>query len=283
MLFCLPIFICIFYSLLKKLNMPKFHIDCLLEYSVFQATEFIFHVEAAQHEWQQILAEHVSITPSQLKIENFEHGETCNRLIRISAAENSRVRLHYTSHIKTDIPQSPLGAQENDIAQIPAANLRYLAASHFCESDLLINFANRIFGNLPTGYQRVQAICDWIYANVIYESGSSNNTTSAKDILINRAGVCRDFAHLGITFCRALNIPARYVFGYMPFYNALPDFHAIFEVYLGQQWILFDATRMGPLDEFVRVGTGLDAKDVPFASLFGAAELIKIKPKITKL
>ena len=69
----------------------------------------------------------------------------------------------------------------------------------------------------------------------------------------------------------------------MPFYQAPPDFHAIFEVYLGQQWILFDATNMGAIDEFVRVGTGLDAKDVPFASLFGTAELIKIKPQITKL
>lgn len=263
--------------------MSKFHIDCLLEYSVSQATEFIFQVEAAQHEWQHTLAEHVSITPAQLNIQHFERDQSSNRLIRISAAENSRVRLHYSAHVETNIPQRPLDAVENTIAQLPAESLFYLAPSRFCESDLLVNMAIRTFGNSPTGYQRVQAICDWIYNNINYESGSSNNTTSAKDILINRAGVCRDFAHLGIAICRALNIPARFVFGYMPFYKALPDFHAIFEVYLGQQWILFDATNMGAIDEFVRVGTGLDAKDVPFASLFGTAELIKIKPQITKL
>ena len=88
---------------------------------------------------------------------------------------------------------------------------------------------------------------------------------------------------MAIALCRALNIPARFVFGYMPFYQAFPDFHAMFEVYLGQQWILFDATNMGPIDEFVRVGTGLDAQDVPFASLFGTAELIKINPQIIRV
>lgn len=85
---------------------------------------------------------------------------------------------------------------------------------------------------------RVQAICDWIYNNILYQSGSSDSTTTARDILVNRAGVCRDFAHLGIAICRALNIPARFVFGYMPFYEAQPDFHAIFEVYLENQWVL---------------------------------------------
>ena len=263
--------------------MSKFHIDCLLEYSVYQATEFIFQVEAAQHEWQNILTEHLSITPAHLNVHYFQRDQPLNRLIRLSATENSHFRLHYTSHIETYIPERPFQADENSLTQLPSECLFYLAPSRFCESDLLANIATRTFGNFPTGYQRVQAICDWIYYNITYEAGSSGNTTSAKVILINRAGVCRDFAHLAIALCRALNIPARFVFGYMPFYQAFPDFHAMFEVYLGQQWILFDATNMGPIDEFVRVGTGLDAQDVPFASLFGTAELIKINPQIIRV
>lgn len=263
--------------------MSKFHIDCLLEYSVIQATEFIFQVQAAQHEWQYILEENISITPVELEIQPFERDQSLNRLIRLSTAENTDFALHYTAEIEVNIPQRPIDAEENIIAQLPSETLHYLAPSRFCESDLLGGMAIRTFGHLATGYRRVQAICDWIYNNIAYESGTSDSTTSAKDILINRAGVCRDFAHLGIAMCRALNIPARFVFGYMPFYKASPDFHAIFEVYLGQQWVLFDATKMGNIDEFVRVGTGMDAKDVPFASLFGTAELSNIKPQINRL
>lgn len=263
--------------------MSTYHIDCLLKYAVNETTEFVFQVEAARHDWQNTLAESISITPDELNVQHFERDHVCNRLVRFSAPEGIHLRLHYTAEVDIQIPPRPIHADENPIAQLPSDTLFYLAPSRFCESDMIAAMASRTFGNLPTGYRRVQAICDWIHNHIIYESGSSDSTTSAKDILVNRAGVCRDFAHLGIAICRALNIPARFVFGYMPFYKALPDFHAIFEVYLGQQWVLFDATKMGPIEEFVRVGTGLDAKDVPFASLFGSAELLEIKPEIKKL
>ena len=262
--------------------MSKFHIDCLLEYSVYQATEFIFQVEAAQHEWQNILTEHLSITPAHLNVHYFQRDQPLNRLIRLSATENSHFRLHYTSHIETYIPERPFQADENSLTQLPSECLFYLAPSRFCESDLLTNIAIRTFGNSPTGYQRVQAICDWIYNNISYESGSSNNTTSAKDILINRAGVCRDFAHLGIALCRALGIPARMVVGYVEIENFLPDFHAIFEAYLEGGWVLFDPTRLAPVENLVRIGTGIDAGDVAFSTFYGEIEMLKIEPIITR-
>ena len=271
--------------------MPTFQIDCLLEYQVHEPTEFIFQVEASKHAWQNILHEEIVISSMSkamsempaIAVKHFDRDQGVNRFARLSAPAEQAFRLHYQARVETSIPTRPIDAEENAIHLLPSETFYYLAPSRFCESDLLERMAQRTFGHIPTGYQRVQTICDWIYAHIIYESGSSDHTTSAKDILVSRAGVCRDFAHLAIAICRALDIPARFVFGYMPFYQAMPDFHAIFEVYLGQQWVLFDATKMGPIEEFVRVGTGLDAKDVPFASFFGQAELLKIQPQIHKL
>jgi len=97
---------------------------------------------------------------------------------------------------------------------------------------------------------------------------------------VNRAGVCRDFAHLGIAFCRALNIPARFVFGHAQFPDPPPDFHAVFEAFLDGHWILFDATKMAPLNKLVRIGTGTDAKDVAFATMYGDVQMVYLKPLV---
>lgn len=258
--------------------MYTFKIDCELNYRVQADTEFVFQLEVAQHEWQNLICENFQLNP-QLKFEHYQRDAGLNRLIRVSAPQGE-LNVQYTAEVTTSIPERNTTLKECKIQDLPSDTLFFLAPSRFCESDLIGTMVNNTFGHLPQGYSRVQAICDWIYDNIIYQSGSSDSTTTARDILVNRAGVCRDFAHLGIAICRALNIPARFVFGYMPFYEANPDFHAIFEVYLENQWVLFDATRMGEIDQFVRVGTGLDAKDVPFASVFGEIELISMNPVI---
>ena len=128
------------------------------------------------------------------------------------------------------------------------------------------------FGSCESGYAKVQAICDWIYQKIDYLSGSSNSQTSAYDTASERVGVCRDFAHLGIALCRALSIPARFVSAYA-WQLQPPDFHACFEAYLGDQWYLFDATRLAPVNGLVRIGTGKDAADTAFATVFGVIEL----------
>ena len=258
--------------------MHTFKIDCQLHYRVIQMTEFVFQFEVAEHPWQMLINESFQLKPD-LAFEQYERDAGLNRLVRVNAPDGD-LSVSYTAKVQTHIPERNTTLQECEIKDLPSHTLFYLAPSRFCESDLIGTMVSNTFGELPKGYSRVQAICDWIYENIIYQSGSSDSTTTARDILVNRAGVCRDFAHLGIAICRALNIPARFVFGYMPFYQAQPDFHAIFEVYLENQWVLFDATRMGPIDQFVRVGTGLDAKDVPFATVYGEIELISMSPVI---
>jgi transglutaminase-like putative cysteine protease len=114
----------------------------------------------------------------------------------------------------------------------------------------------------------VIAVVDWIHNNVEYLSGSTDSGTSAYDTVTQRTGVCRDFAHLGIALCRALNIPARYFTGYSYLLDP-PDFHALFEAYLGGRWVLFDATRLAPLNGLVRIGSGRDAADAAVATIFG--------------
>ena len=126
----------------------------------------------------------------------------------------------------------------------------------------------------------MQAICQWVKNNVTYQLGSSTVNSSARDVLANRAGVCRDFAHLVIALCRALNIPARFVTAYTR-YDAPPqDFHAVIEAYLGDRWYLFDPTGLSSIADLVRLGTGRDALDVPFATFFGATRLRRLSPLV---
>ena len=120
--------------------------------------------------------------------------------------------------------------------------LRFILPSRYCESDALMRMAVLEFGTLTQGAQRVEAICVWIRDHIKYEIGTTQATHSAFDTVTGRVGVCRDFAHLAIAFCRALNIPARFVTGYATFADPPPDFHAVFEAYLGGRWHLFDPT-----------------------------------------
>ena len=145
-----------------------------------------------------------------------------------------------------------------------------------------MKFAQDEFGDCKPGHAKVQAVCDWIYHKIDYISGSSDSQTSSYDTAIERAGVCRDFAHLGIAFCRALSIPARFVSAYA--WQLDPsDFHACFEAYLGDRWYLFDATRLAPTNGLVRIGTGKDAADAALATVFGAIALNKMDVYIDRI
>lgn len=137
-----------------------------------------------------------------------------------------------------------------------------------------------MFGDMPAGYPRMQAISDWIHEHTEYRTRSTDTTTTACDVCLQRAGVCRDFAHLGVTFCRALNIPARLAVGYARLQEPQPDFHAVFEGFLGERWELFDPTRMTDPQDLVRIAVGRDAGDVAFATLFGSVETRLIRPEV---
>jgi len=195
-----------------------------------------------------------------------------NRFVRFDAPPGP-LTISYCAQAEVNYvrPDSDLG--EAPVNQMPNEVLHFLSPTRYCESDLLSNAAQQLFGRVSSGVSRVQAVADWIHDNVQYVPGSSDATTTAQQIFVRRQGVCRDFAHLGITFCRALNIPARLVSGYVFFDEPPQDFHAVFEAWLDGRWVLFDATKMAPVERLVRVGTGRDAKDIAFATLFGAAVL----------
>jgi transglutaminase-like putative cysteine protease len=125
---------------------------------------------------------------------------------------------------------------------------------------------------MSKGYARVDEICEWINRHINYVPGTTNASSTACDVLLQRTGVCRDFAHVGIALCRSLCIPARYVSGYAAGLEP-QDFHGCFEAFLGNRWYLFDATRKAPVDGFVRIGFGRDAADVPVANIVGLALL----------
>jgi transglutaminase-like putative cysteine protease len=172
------------------------------------------------------------------------------------------------------IADAPLAAVED----LPDAALVFTLPSRYVQSDLLLSTAWELFGNTPTTWARVQAVCDWVHTNITYAAGSSDATVTASDILERRVGVCRDFALLAIAFCRALNIPARYTFGYLPDIAVDPpdtpmDFHAWFEAYVGGGWHAFDARHNEPRIGRVVIGRGRDAIDVALTTQYGTSHL----------
>ena len=258
-----------------------FEIDSTLTYELTGPAEFLFQIHALDGDDQQVLSETLTITPDM----PFRVGEDPlggGTLLRLQAQAGD-LNVHYQARVaRTVEPLHPQSAIEVPIARLPDAVMPYLLPSRYCESDLLSRAAQKLFGDLAPGHSRVAAICDWIHNRVDYEVGTSDPTTTACDVFTRRAGVCRDFAHLGITFCRSLNIPARLVAGYARFEDPPPDFHAVFEAFLGDRWILFDATRMSPVDEMIRIVSGRDAKDVAFATIYGPAVMTGMSPLLSE-
>ncbi len=170
------------------------------------------------------------------------------------------------------------GAIAHPIAELPHDVLRFLLGSRYCEVDSLAPAAFDLFGNTVAGWERVQAICDWVHAKVTFGYSFARPTKTALDAFTERQGVCRDFQHLAITFCRALGIPARYAAGYLGDIRIPPvpypmDFSAWFEVYLENRWWAFDARHNVPRIGRILMATGRDAADVAFFTSFGAAHL----------
>ena len=175
------------------------------------------------------------------------------------------------------VPDAPLVPVED----LPDDTLVFTLPSRYAPADLLMDDAWRLFGGTPTTWARVQAVCDWIHGSVEYRAGSSAPDVTALDVYRRRVGVCRDFALLGVAFCRALNIPARYVFGYLPDIAVEPpdvpmDFHAWFEAFVGGRWYPFDARHNVPRIGRVLVGRGRDVADVALTTSYGPTRLSRM-------
>ncbi len=205
-------------------------------------------------------------------------GNRANRLV----APPGRVRFHNSviaedsglpDRIRVDAPQ-------HRIEDLPDECLPFLLGSRYCEVYEMTPIAWEMFGNAPAGWDRVQTVCDWVCDHITFGYKFARPTKTAPDVYHERTGVCRDFTHLAVTFCRALNIPARYCNGYlgdigMPFDPAPMDFNAWFEVYLGGQWHTFDARHNEPRIGRVLMARGRDAVDIAMTTSFGSNTLEK--------
>jgi len=251
--------------------MNEVQFGCDLQYDVLAPTTFLFQIGVAESDGQTLVHEVFNIDPF-VEVQQFTMGLEQNRVHRV-VLQPCMFTLHYDGVVRLDADlHPPSELLEQPYRELPSTVLPYLNPSRFCESDLLGNFAMSEFGALTQGYSRVKAICDWTFKHLRYTAGTTNSQTTARDVLVQRQGVCRDFAHLAISLCRGLNIPARYVSGFAVNLNP-PDFHGFFEAYLGDRWYLFDASRLAPVAGLVRIGCGQDAANVPFASLLGSALL----------
>jgi transglutaminase-like putative cysteine protease len=166
------------------------------------------------------------------------------------------------------------GAQQHEVRDLPEETLVFLLGSRYCETDLLSDIAWSLFGHTQPGWARVQAICDFVHNHISFNYQNARSTRTAWDAFNERTGVCRDFAHLAITFCRCLNIPARYCTGYLgdigipPPYGVM-DFAAWMEVYIDGTWHTFDPRNNVPRIGRVLIARGRDAVDVAIATTFG--------------
>jgi transglutaminase-like putative cysteine protease len=176
-------------------------------------------------------------------------------------------------------PVSPW-AREVPPQYLPHDTLRYLLSSRYCEVDRILNIATELFGGVAPGWNRVQTVCQWVHDKVKFGYEYASATKTALDVFADRKGVCRDFQHLAITMCRALNIPARYATGYLgdigiPAAPMPMDFSAWFEAYLEDRWWTFDARHNQPRIGRVLMAVGRDASDVAITTSFGTANLLQ--------
>lgn len=244
-------------------------IDATLDYHFDEPADVLLALEVAQLP-DQLLVEDKLTVSTGVPLTPVEGQESIGR--RTWAAAEGDFVVRYTATVDVDRPLP-------DIAQVRAAPLRtlpglvipFLWPSRYCRSDKLRDFATGTFGALDGGAQ-VLAMAEWVRANIAYTPGSSDEETTSADTFLQRKGICRDFAHLMISFARALGIPARMVSAYAWRLDP-PDFHAVVEVYLDGGWYLVDPTGLAPIEGLARIGIGRDAADISFMTIFGTGDL----------
>ncbi|MFO1156365.1 MAG: transglutaminase family protein [Rhodospirillales bacterium] len=222
------------------------------------------------------------ITDPSLPISGYRDGfgNWCSRMV----APQGRIRL-YTDTVVRDSgkPDTVVpDAVQHQVQDLPQETLVYLLGSRYCETDRLSEPAWSLFGTTPLGWARVQAVCDFVHRHIAFGYEHARATKTAAEVFHEGKGVCRDYAHLAIAFCRCLNIPARYCTGYLgdigvPASAEPMDFSAWFEVFLGGHWYIFDARNNVPRIGRVLIARGRDASDVAISSTFGPNTLASFK------
>lgn len=252
-------------------------IGCRMTYETSQPTPILFVLRPQADGRQFVQQERLIFTPYIPSEEYTDaHGNTTFRTV-LQVGQNT---IHHDALVAISSRPDSYNpyANANTINQMSPWIIRYTLPSRYCDSDKLLNFAWQNFSQYQHGLDRVQAICHWVHHHIEYRFGSGRSDSSASDIINQGFGVCRDFAHVAIALCRAFNLPARYVVGHLPDIGFLDsgspmDFHAYFEVYLGQEWFTFDARFNVPRIGRVKVAQGLDAVDGALATAYGEARL----------
>jgi transglutaminase-like putative cysteine protease len=252
-------------------------VGCNLVYETTVPTAALFVLKPRLEPRVLVMQEKLSFGIAQPAYEfQDSHGNTTYRLTLMAGRNEVR---HDALVAVSSAPDSrAIIGNIVPVGQLPFELLRYTLPSRYCDSDKLLNFAWNQFGQVPHGLPRVQAICDWVHNNIEYRFMSGRSDLSASEVIERRYGVCRDFAHAVIALCRAFNLPARYVTGHLPDIGYIDpgspmDFHAYCEVYLGQEWLTFDARYNTQRIGRVKVSQGADAVDGAFATIYGEAAL----------
>ena len=252
----------------------RMRVGCEFVHVAAVDTPTVFQIEAQDAPPVSVLQQDWSVEP-QLRIRRYTdlYGNNCARVIL--PAGRSTLRYDAVVLVPDATEDADEDAPECLPGNLPDDTLLYTLPSRFCLPDLLGDEAWSKFGGLPPGYRRVQAICDYVNEYLTFAYGSSTATSTAADVFESGRGVCRDFTHLAISFCRALNIPARYVFGYLPDMDVPPDpapmdFAAWMEVWLGDRWWTFDPRNNTRRKGRIVIGRGRDASDVAMVTTFGA-------------
>ncbi len=243
---------------------------CQLDYQTQAEVPAIFMLRPRSGWAQWVMKEEFHIHPQVPVVEFTDvYGNLCQRIVM--PAGSFHLSVQYRVQV-SDMVDTDLNAPLTQVQHLPTEVLHYLLPSRYCQSDELSALALSIVGNASPGYWQASLIRTWVHQNVRYESGSSNSFTTALETLNTRCGVCRDFAHLGIALCRAINIPARMVVGFLHQLQPM-DLHAWFEAYIGSRWYTFDATEPVTRGNRIVVAYGRDAADVALATMFGTFTL----------
>ncbi|MBV9231750.1 MAG: transglutaminase family protein [Chloroflexi bacterium] len=258
----------------------RIRVGCEFRYEATWPTPTVLQVQPHQDGVHQVLHEEWQNTP-ELSMHAYHdiYNNLCQRFI-IPAGE---LVLHYEALVSVPDSYDEVApdATQMPVEDLPDDVLHFTLPSRFCLSDQLSDVAWQLFGATQPGWRRVQAICDWVHDNIRFQYGTSTSLTTAAEIYEQRVGVCRDLTHLAVTFCRALNIPARYVFGYLPDIGVPPpdapmDFCAWMEVYLSGRWWTFDPRNNTPRIGRVLIGRGRDALDVAMVTTYGSPRLLQM-------
>ena len=261
------------------MNQLRLRVGCTLSFAADDPNPGMLCVQPRDEPPHRVLEERFELDPAiELRPYRDLYGNRRQRMV----VPPGGLRLRYEADVEVDGAPDPVepDAVQHPVEDLPDDVLPFTLPSRYCLPDELMGTAWELFGNTEPGWGRAQAVCDWVFGHLGFQYGSSNPLTTAVDVYESGAGVCRDFTHLAVTFCRALNLPARYVFGYLPDIGVMPhehpmDFCAWMEVFLGGRWYTFDPRNNDTMPRVGRVliGRGRDALDVAMITTFGAARL----------